>query len=336
MNLELACRRWPATLLLAAAVCIAAIAPGCLKKPAPEPRQVSIAFQQWVGYGLFYLAQDKGFCHQESIELLFVNEELDSAREEALMEGMLDCEAATLDLLVSKAIHGTRVVMVMELDHSCGSDGIVAAENIKTIQDLEHKKVTLARNNVGEHFLAYLMQSQGLSLTNITVVPALPDEAADVFLAGKAEACATWEPHLSEALRRPGAHLLASTREHPGAIIDVMNVRKDLVDNEPELVKKIMRAWFKALDYFRNNPEEAAAIIAPRFKITARQYLEQVKGLKWTGRQEQLSPESMHNQMRIFDCIARHKTERDSSAKKPEAAHFLNRALLETLDETGQ
>ena len=336
MNLELSCRRWPATFLLAAAVCIAAIAPGCLQKPAPEPRQVSIAFQQWVGYGLFYLAQDKGFCHQEGIELLFVNEELDSAREEAFMEGMLDCEAATLDLLVSKAIHGTRVVMVMELDHSCGSDGIVAAENIKILEDLADKKVAMTRNDVGEYFISYLMRQKGMSLTNFTIVPTMPDKAAMAFLESKADACATWEPYVSEALRRPGAHLLASTREHPDAIIDVMNVRKDLVDNEPELVKKIMRAWFKALDYFKNNPEEAAAIIAPRFKITARQYLEQVEGLKWTGRQEQLSPESMHNQMRIFDCIARHKTERDSSAKKPEAARFLNRALLETLDETGQ
>jgi len=37
--------------------------PGCGQKPQEqELTSITIAFQEWVGHGLFYLAQEKGFC----------------------------------------------------------------------------------------------------------------------------------------------------------------------------------------------------------------------------------------------------------------------------------
>ncbi|MCX5715157.1 MAG: ABC transporter substrate-binding protein, partial [Candidatus Omnitrophica bacterium] len=70
---------------------------GCRPKPK-EARltRVSIAFQNWVGYGPLYLAQEKGFFKDEGIELVFIDEQLDAARGDALRAGMLDCEAGTI------------------------------------------------------------------------------------------------------------------------------------------------------------------------------------------------------------------------------------------------
>ncbi|MFH1075218.1 MAG: hypothetical protein V1752_09045, partial [Candidatus Firestonebacteria bacterium] len=66
---------------------------GCSQKPKVKLTSVTIAFQEWVGYGPFYLAQEKGFCKEEGIELGFIDEQLDSARRDAFKQGMLDCEA---------------------------------------------------------------------------------------------------------------------------------------------------------------------------------------------------------------------------------------------------
>jgi ABC-type nitrate/sulfonate/bicarbonate transport system substrate-binding protein len=111
--------------------------PGCTpQKNQNNLPRLSIAFQSWVGYGPLYLAQEKGFFKKEGLELFFVDEQLDSARRVALKQGILDCEAGTLDLLVNKRDLDTSVVAVLELDYSFGADGIVAAENTKTLPDL--------------------------------------------------------------------------------------------------------------------------------------------------------------------------------------------------------
>ena len=48
---------------------------GCEKAPVePKLTRMTIYLGQWVGYGLFYLAQEKGFLKQEGIELVAIDE----------------------------------------------------------------------------------------------------------------------------------------------------------------------------------------------------------------------------------------------------------------------
>lgn len=320
------------TLLLLLSIVV--FAPGCSKRP-PEPRlaKINIAFQEWVGHGLFYLAQDKGFCREEGIELVFVNEQLDSARRDAFKVGMLDCEAGTLDLLVSKASQDTPITAVLEIDYSFGGDGIVAAENVRTLEDLAGKKVALARDDVGETLISFLFQKKGLSLDGITVVPTLPEGAAQAFLDGEADACVTWEPWLTKALTRPDAHLLTSSRENPGLIIDTLNVRQDLVRNDPLLVKKLMRAWFRALTFYREHPVEASEIIARYYNLTGPEYRKQAEGLRWVAYEEQRDPSRYKEWREDFGAIAEIKLRNGRITKKPDAQKHIDHTLLEKLYE---
>jgi NitT/TauT family transport system substrate-binding protein len=307
---------------------------GCVKRSqTPKLTRVTIAFQEWVGYGPFYLAQEKGFCGEEGIELVFVDEQLDSARRDAFKQGMLDCEAGTIDLLVSKVAQGTPIVAVMEIDHSFGSDAIVASGNIKTLEDLAGKKVALARDDVGETFISTLFYKKGLSFDGIIVVPQSVEGVAKAFLNGKADACVTWEPQVSEALKKPGAHILTSTREEPGIIIDTLNVRRDLVENRPEVVKKVVRAWFKSLAYYREHPEDASEIISKFYKITPAQYRKQVGGLRWDDYEKQKTRLELQEWLGIFNTVAEVKLTNHRISQKPDALKTINRALLGQLYE---
>lgn len=58
--------------------------PGCKQRPEEaDLERVSIAFQEWVGFGPLYLAREKGFFKEEGIGLVFIDEHLDSARRDA-------------------------------------------------------------------------------------------------------------------------------------------------------------------------------------------------------------------------------------------------------------
>lgn len=310
---------------------------GCVSRSkGPEPARLTIAFQEWVGYGPFYLAQDKGFCEEEGIELIFVDEQLESSRRDALQEGMLDFEAGTLDQMIIRGGQDVPAVTVMEIDYSFGSDGIVADRRINVLKDLLGKRIALARNDVGETFVSVIFYKAGLSLKDVTIVPKRPDEVAQAFLAGEADACATWEPFLSEALKRPGSHALATTRQHPGIIIDVLNVRRDLLKSNPQFVKGLMRAWFKALEYYKAHPVEASEIIAVRFGLSSPEYRRQVEGLKWVDYDRQNSQSELEAMKDIFNTIADLKISDAKFGGKPDAREYINCDLLEKLYENSK
>jgi len=324
-----------AAILIFSLACLAIFS--CMHKPKETKLTiVNIAFQAWVGYGPFYLAQEKGFCRDEGMDLLFVDEQLDSVRRDAFKGGMLDCEAGTIGQLVSKAAQDTPVVAVMEIDHSFGSDAIVAVENIKTLEDLIGKRVSLARDDAGETFISTLFYKKGLPFSGVEIVPCSPEKTAQAFLDGKADACVTWEPQVTEALKRPGAHILVSTKDEPGIIIDTLNVRKDLVDNDPELVKKVMRAWFKSLKYYGEHPIEASIIIARYYGITPAEYRRQVEGVRWNDHEKQRGGSRRDEWHELFNAIVEIKFENGRITKKPDASKFMNFELLERLYEDSQ
>ena len=175
------------------------------------------------------------------MELIFVNELLDSARHDAFKQGMLDCEAGTIDLLISKRAQGAPIVAVLELDHSVGGDGIVASKDIRKVEDLIGRRVALARDDVGETLLSYIFYKRGISFDGIKIVPTSVENAWEAFAEGEADAAVTWEPWLSKAAQVPNAHILISTKDEPNAIIDTLNVREEIVKDKPELVKGLMR-----------------------------------------------------------------------------------------------
>ncbi|MDD5439514.1 MAG: ABC transporter substrate-binding protein [Candidatus Omnitrophica bacterium] len=310
---------------------------GCHNNSALRPegnlKRVSIAFQSWVGYGPLYLAQEKGFFKDEGIEMVFVDEQLDSARRDAFKAGMLDFEGGTLDLLVTKRAQDTPVVAVMALDLSYGGDGIVATDDIKKLEDLVGKRVALTRDDVNEMFISYLFYEAGLPLDTMTFIFRAPEDVARAFLDGEADAAVTWEPWLSRALGRPHTHILLSSKDRPGIIIDTLNVRDDLIKNDPRLVKGVMRGWFRAVDYCYEHPAESSAIIAPYYGIKAAEYLNQIKRLKWSGYKEEVFFAGQHKLAKVFDAIVKIKFMNKRIQEMPDAERAINTALLKGLYE---
>lgn len=310
---------------------------GCAKNITEEKlERINIAFQEWVGYGPLYLAADKGFFKDEGIEVVFIDEQLDSARRDAFKRGMLDCEAGTIGLLVSKRAEDTPIVAVMEIDISLGGDGIVATEDIKRIEDILGKRVVFARDDVGETFISYIFHKKGLNMDDVTIIPSQSERVAQVFLDGEADVAVTWEPWLSIAAQRPGAHILITTKDEPGTIIDVLSVREDLLEDNPELIKKLMRGWFRAVKYYEEHPQEASGIIAKHYDLTPEQYRRRITGLGWSGYENQIEPKKLDEWFAVFNIIAEIKFINRRISKKPDAQEAIKRRLLRRLYEDSQ
>lgn len=253
---------------------------GCSRNTGAA-RTYRIGIGPWVGFGPLYLAQEKGFFKEAG-----VNVELSvltgiAERNSALKSGRIDALAAPVDYFVLSAGNRLETVTVMAIDESVGGDGIVANKSVRKFEDLRGKNLAFQRGLPSEFFLRALLQQHGVRLEEIRTVDMETAQAGAAFIAGQVDAAVVWEPWLTKARDEGGGHILASTREFPDLIVDCLGFNADVVARSPEDVQKIVGAIFRAIDYWKQNPDEANRIMAPHFQVGAAKYADILTGLKF-------------------------------------------------------
>jgi NitT/TauT family transport system substrate-binding protein len=267
-------------LIIIAIVLVSALIFIFMRRTGPRPFRVG--FNTWVGYGPFYVAKEKGFFKEEGLDVDLQRIEGTGDRRAALIAGRVEALGSTVDDLVVGASQGVPARMVLGIDQSNGADGIVAVNSIKDIKDLKGKTIAVQPGFVNHFFLLYLLDKNGLSPNDVKIEAMEPDAAGLAFVAKKIDVAVTFEPHLSEAKKRPDGHVLITSAAPiaEGVIVDNFIVRNDVIQGRREDVEKFIRAWFKAVQYCKSNPDDANAIIAKAFDLKPSEVSDMLTGVK--------------------------------------------------------
>ncbi len=256
----------------------------------PQPTEVTLAVSSWIGYAPLHIAAEKGFFEENGVNVDLQVIESVSDRRTALAADRIQGFASTVDTHVMTAAAGIPVVQILGLDTSFGGDGIVATEDIKSIQDLKGKKVALHTGGGASYFWTqYLLDREGMKLSDLNVLDMSAGDAGAAFVAGKVDAAITWQPWLTKAEETDFGHVLISSDETPGVIVDSLALREDFVKDNPEAVQGIVDAWFDALAFAAENPGEANQIMALAMDQTVEEFeatLPDVKFYDQTENQE--------------------------------------------------
>ena len=224
--------------------------------------ELKLGHSTWVGYGPFYVARDKGYFKDEGVDVELVIMEDTPIKMGALMAGQLDLVASTVDEFPIYMKPGIGLHYVLAVDNSKGGDGIVATKDITSIEGLKGKKVAFEQGSVSQFFLNALLKDAGMSQADIEPVNMAATDAGVAFTAGQVDAAVTWEPALSQGANSPNGHMLLTSADKPGLITDVVAATTDTLANKKDDVAGFVRAWYKALDFIKTNPDEANAIMA--------------------------------------------------------------------------
>ncbi len=277
---------------LAAAASILAMA------SAAEAGSLKLGHSTWVGYGPFYIARDKGFFKDEGVEVELVIMEDTPIKMGALMAGQLDLVASTADEFPIYMKPGIGLRYVLAVDNSKGGDGIVANKDITDVAGLKGKKVAFEEGSVSQFFLNALLKDAGMTQADIEPVNMAATDAGVAFAAKQVDAAVTWEPALSQGAKAEHGHLLLSSADKPGLITDVVAATDATLKEKAADVKGFVRAWYKAVDFIKTNPDEANAIMAqgvggwlsdPKVfaeTLTGIEYLDKEKNLAFFGTAE--------------------------------------------------
>lgn len=279
----------------------------CTSLPAfaEETKDVTMAFCTWTGYSPMFIAQEQGYFEDAGLNMDIQVIEDESTYAALITQGSVQFLATAQDPNIKMFANGASSRYVLTMDASVGADGLVATEDIATLDDLAGRTLALDKSASSYYFFLTALEN-GSSLTEDDIqVIEMGDttEAGLAFMSGSVDAAIMWEPELSEALDMvEGSHTLVTSADYPDTILDSLVVNTAYAEENPDVVEAVAEAWYRAIDFLNENPEEAYELMASGFaEVSAEDIASDVNGLEFFGREENAQFNDPSNEENIFD-----------------------------------
>lgn len=255
---------------------------GCSGEPESPLR---IGTNVWIGSEPLYLARELGHLDPmvaQLVEYPSASEVLRAFRNQAI-DGMV----ISLDELFGLAVDGLQPRIILAVDVSNGADVVVGRPGMRTMKDLKGRRVAVESGALGAFVLSRALALNGMQASDVNIVHLESNEQPSAFEKGQVDGAVTFDPFRAQLLRA-GATTLFDSTQIPGEIVDLLAVRAAALDKQPEAIQALLVGWFKAIDYLKREPKEAARRMGIRQQTTGEQFLEALKGIHIPSREENL------------------------------------------------
>ncbi len=245
---------------LAAVLLLFLLAPE-LGLAAPQRTKVRFGVGSAIAYNPVYVAKEKGIYQEEGldVELLW----LQAAPEvvQAIIGGSADGGVGGSFGLIAGVSKGAPLITTAI--YAYGGERIALAVRkdlgIKTLKDLYGKKVAFQSGAIGQQMFTELCAKEGLDISKVDIVFLNNVDMAAAVASKTVDAIVTWEPQpslleskgLVTMLQRGGKYL-----KSPGCVI----FGTSFIKGNRDAVLRFTKAHFRASQFIRQNPKEAAVI----------------------------------------------------------------------------
>ena len=244
---------------------------------------LKVAFSDWPGWTAWEIAAQKGWFKKAGVEVELLWFEYGPSME-AFTAGQVDAVMVTNgDALVTGA-GGAKNVMITITDYSNGNDMIVARPGIKSVKDLKGKKIGIEVGFVSHLMLLNALGKNGLSESDVEIVPTPTSQTPQVLASGQVDAIAAWQPNSGEALKAlPGATAIYTSANEPGLIYDAVAVTpQSLAQRRGDWVK-FVKVWDQVAAYLSDatTREDGIKIMAARAGVDPKEYAAFLSGTRF-------------------------------------------------------
>lgn len=256
--------------------------------------KIRIAADSWIGYFPLRSPEMKTALRQAGWLLALEDDKADyPGRMGRLEKGELDFAVATVD---SYLLNGGRFnypgIIVAVLDESKGGDAILARqERVASLDDLKGKidvKVAFTPASPSEHLAKAAADHFNVPELHppkgpLRLTVSGSEQAKAALLSGKTDVAVLWEPDVSKALQQPGIVKLLGTEDTQRLIVDILLVRREFAQKNPDLVKTLLSAYFKTLRKYRQDEDLLLRHVREDTGLAEDQVRLMLKGVSWTS-----------------------------------------------------
>lgn len=231
---------------------------------------IKIGINDWPPCELWYIAEKQGYFEDTQVEIIRFSTWADNLT--AFYLGKTDIVSSSYfnTLYYDKKGEGAKIILTADMIK--GGDGLVVKNYIEDLKDLKGKKIAVELGT-DEHFLLHkVLEKIGLKEEEVTIIPAASKEGMEKFILGEVDACLTYEPFMTQAAQGGGGRVTLTTADLPKYVIDVLLARNEVLEKRKKDYSNLIRAWYKAQKFVKENPEEAYKIMSSKESITLEEF----------------------------------------------------------------
>lgn len=254
-----------------------------------EIQPIRIGTTPWPGYEFLHLAEELGYFEEEGVAVQLVDflSLADSSR--AFERGQVDVWGATLVELVLSHMHSQRHAQAfLVTNESAGGDVVLAREPISTAAELKGRRIGVEPSTVDVVLLHHTLQKTGLDIEQVKLVPMAQTDMLAALENGQVDAVCTYPPNSVHIAHGVAVNKIFDSAQIPNSIIDVLAGDQVVIDKRREELAAITRAFFRAREFARQNPNKALNLLAQWSRITEQDLREVLQGIRLSGLDEQM------------------------------------------------
>lgn len=277
-------------------------------KPAPSPVKLtfSLGYTTTLETLAPQIAVDKGFFKEVGLDVDFVEYSGGSAMQQAFAAGEAKIGISASTTIVQGAFKGVPVKMVA-LAADPLMEYVVVRPDLKLTdpKQLAGKTIGVTRQGSLTEMEAKLVtDAAGLKADQFKIAPLGTVQAMRAALEEKkVDAAVMFGPLVAQmVVDKTGQILVKMADVVPAASNEMIVASEKFIKEKPDQIKAFLKAYFKAMKWMKQNPDETIKIVSTSFKINpevAKEYYNtnikymsedgaiNMKGLEWTAQSAQ-------------------------------------------------
>ncbi|MGH7774015.1 MAG: ABC transporter substrate-binding protein [Candidatus Binatia bacterium] len=305
------------------------------EKPGGRPMEkIAIAYSSISGnMAPLWVAYERGFFRKHGLDVQPVFIESGSTTVQALISGDVAFAQMAGSAVIQSHLRGADVVMVAGVINTLTFQFFVD-KNIKRPEQLKGKAVAVTRFGSSTDFaMRYALEKYGLVPEKdvaILQMGSMPAIFASIE-GGKVQGAMLSAPFTFKA-RKVGFSLLADLQmlgleyQHTG-----LATTRALIKSQPDLVRKVMKAYVEGIHYYKTHRRESLAVLAKYLKTTDPEALTEIYediGLN-------LTPQKPYPTLRGIEIMLRELAAKDPKVQTARPDQFVDMSFVKELDSSG-
>jgi NitT/TauT family transport system substrate-binding protein len=259
-------------------LCCVLLVSSC-SKPGEKGMPIKIGLNEWTGYDPFILADKTDLFNKNNVRVEIKRFATATEEMQSLKDREIQGAGFTLDEVFALVGSGFKGKVVLIVDYSMGGDMLIGQKDVKSVAELEGKRVGYEGTVVGEFLLDRALHNNRVKRSSVELIDVKADKWLSSFVEKRVDALVCFNPVSTTLLNKHDGNLLFSSADMPFEIIDVLVFGKSFYTDNKAAIANILKAWFEALAYLETNKNKAAEVIAFVKNISPEDYKQGLKGL---------------------------------------------------------
>ncbi|HEA68059.1 MAG TPA: hypothetical protein ENI07_14740 [Desulfobacterales bacterium] len=226
--------------------------------------KVSVAIISFSPYAPWYIVKEKGLAKDIEIDIRII--EGITEKNAAITSGKIQVVMNTLDTMVLTRAAGVPIKIVAIPAMSYGLDEMIVSKEIKSIKDFPGKTYGADYGFLNHMWMLLTLKRAGIGFDKLKHIVMLPQDSAAAFNSGNLDIDVNYIPFSIQSIKRPGSHILKTSLSdrtwERGLISESISVNEKWLREKPDVAKEVLRAWFEAVNWWKENPEKGNQIVA--------------------------------------------------------------------------